>query len=178
MKNNELHNKKITEGFSTPKDYFESFEERFFGTFEAESMFPKEEGFKTPDAYFDGLENTLADKLFAVEQKETKVISMPNRKHYLKYISYAAAACIVVLITINFFKPTDTVNGSIFDNVANSEINTFIENDLIALNNYELMTAFEEENIDVSSIFEVELNETETIDYLENNADPYDLLVE
>lgn len=173
MKKNELHNKKITEGFSTPKGYFESFEDRLFEKLETETVIPKEEGFKVPDAYFDGLEDRLADTLFTVEQEETKVIPISNRRKYLKYISYAAAACTLLFIVSNFIvTPIDPVE------VTNNDINTFIENDLIAMNNYELMDAFEEENIDVSSIFEVELNETETIDYLENTTDPYDLLVE
>ncbi|WP_430409041.1 hypothetical protein [Kordia sp.] len=177
MKKNELHSKKLTEGFSTPKDYFESFEARLFEKIQAEAVIPKENGFKVPDTYFDSLEDSLTAKLFSTEQEEIKVIPLSNRKRYLKYISYATAACIVLLGAINFFQ-SDVKQGSIFDDVANSEINTFIENDLIALNNYDVIMAFEEENIDVSTIFEVELNETETIDYLGNTADPYDLLIE
>lgn len=178
MKKNELHNKKITEGFSTPKDYFNTFEDRLFGKLEAEAAIPKKEGFKVPDAYFDGLEDRLADKLFAPSMEETKVIPLSNRKTYLKYISYAAAACILffgIITTINFGGEgiTDTEVT-----IVDGDINTFIENDLIAMNNYDLVDAFEEENIDISTIFEVTLDETETIDYLENTADPYDLLIE
>lgn len=178
MKKNELHNKKITEGFSTPKDYFNTFEDRLFGKLEAEAAIPKEEGFKVPDAYFDGLEDRLADKLFAPSTEETKVIPLSNRKIYLKYISYAAAACIIFFgIATNIdFGGESITNPQV--TIVDGDINTFIENDLIAMNNYDLVDVFEEENIDISTIFEVDLDEIETIDYLENTADPYDLLIE
>ena len=63
--------------------------------------------------------------------------------------------------------------------VTENDINSFIEEDLIAMNNYDLADAYEEENIDISSIIEVNLDETDTIDYLDNTTDdPYDLFVE
>ncbi|EDP94904.1 hypothetical protein U8527_15220 [Kordia algicida OT-1] len=176
MKKNELHNDKSA-GFTTPKDYFNTFEDRLFDTLHSESMLPEKEGFKVPDAYFDGLEDSLSTKLFAKEET-TKVIPLQRKKNYFTYIGYAAAACILFLGVITFIGNSDSSELSNIDNVVNTEINSFIENDLIALNNYELMNVYEEENIDVSTIFEVDLNETETIDYLENSADPYDLLIE
>jgi hypothetical protein len=176
VKNKKLHTNNLPSGFTTPKDYFDTFEDRLFDKFQAETVIPKETGFTIPDNYFDGLEDSLANELFPSEEKEKKVIPIHTKRNYLKYIGYAAAACVLFLGVINFFQ-SPTTEFSI-DDVVNSEINTFIENDLIAMNNYELMTAFEEENIDVSSLFEVTLNETETIDYLDNIADPYDLLIE
>lgn len=175
MKKNELHNKKITEGFATPKDYFNTFEDRLFGKMEAEAVIPKEEGFKVPDAYFDGLEDRLTDTLFASEEEETKVIPLSNRKRYLKYLSYVAAACIVLTGILNI--PIIDIPSEI--TVTENDINSFIEEDLIAMNNYDLADAYEEENIDISSIIEVNLDETDTIDYLDNTTDdPYDLFVE
>lgn len=176
MKNNELHNQKITEGFTTPKDYFDTFEERLFEKIETEATIPKEEGFKIPDAYFDSLEDRLAGTLFATEKEEVKVISLSNRKQYLKYISYVSAACIIIagIIMFSFGKTNLNTNLTVTEN----EINTFIDNDLIAMNNYDLFAVYEEENIDISSIIEVNLDEEETIYYLENSVDPYDLLVE
>ena len=173
MKNNELHNKET--GFNTPKDYFNTFEERLFDRMKTETVIPKETGFKTPDSYFDSLEDSLSKELFHTE-KTTKIIPLQRKRNYLKYISYAAAACIVFFVAINFI---DTNSDQLtIEEVVDSEINSFIENDLIALNNYELIDVYEEENIDISTIFEVDLDETETINYLENTTDPYDLLDE
>ncbi|PTX62855.1 hypothetical protein C8N46_102255 [Kordia periserrulae] len=172
MKNKELHSKKT--GFSTPKDYFNSFEDRLFERMKTESVIPTETGFQTPDAYFDSLEDQLSEKLFTTN-KTTKVIPLQRKRRYIHYLSYVAAACVVLLIAFHFFSGKDDLT---IDNIANSEINSFIENDLIALNNYDVLTVYEEENVDVTSIFEVKLNETETIDYLENRADPYELLLE
>ncbi|MEM6717849.1 MAG: hypothetical protein AAF611_00905 [Bacteroidota bacterium] len=173
MKNNELHNKET--GFNTPKDYFNSFEDRLFDRMETEAIIPKETGFKAPDAYFDSLEATISEQLFQTE-KETKVIPLQRKRTYIRYISYAAAACVLFFIAINFSNtPEDTLT---IKDMASTEINEFIENDLIALNNYDLITVYEEENVDVNILFEVNLNETETIDYLENTADPYDLLLD
>ncbi len=175
MKNKKLHTNNISDGFTTPKDYFDTFEARLFDKLHTESVIPKAEGFLVPDSYFDSLEDTLTQQLFT-ESEETKVIPFNTKKNYLKYIGYAAAACVLLVGAINFFGTTTT--GISIDNVVNSEINTFIENDLIAMNNYELMNVYDEENIDVAALFEVKLNETETIDYLENNVDPYDLIIE
>jgi hypothetical protein len=176
VKNKKLHTNNAPSGFTTPKDYFDTFEDRLFEKLQTETIIPKTAGFKTPDRYFDGLEDTLANQLFSTEEKEVKVIPLSNRKTYLKYFGYVAAACLLLFGISNFINFESDPNT--IPTVADSEINTFIELDLIAMNNYELMTAFEEENIDVSSIFEVTLNETETIDYLENTTDPYDLLIE
>ena len=49
---------------------------------------------------------------------------------------------------------------------------------MIALNNYDLVDVYEEENVDITTTFEVDLDETDTIDYIENTIDPYDLLTE
>lgn len=171
MKNNELHNKKT--GFEAPKDYFNTFEDRLFDRMKTEAVIPKDSGFTAPDAYFDSLEDKLSKELFGQEEAP-KVIPLQRKRNYIRYVSYAAAACVVLLIAINFINtPPETQLE-----LADTEINTFIENDLIALNNYELMTVYEEENIDINSIFEVDLNETDTIEYLENEADPYELLIE
>jgi len=175
VKDKKLHINKNS-GFTTPQDYFDTFEDRLFEKLQAETVIPKETGFTIPDSYFDGLEDSLANELFPSEENETKVVPLYAKKKYLKYIGYAAAACVLFLGAITFFSDSTTIIS--MDDVVNSEINTFIDDDLIAMNNYELMTAFEEENIDISSIFEVNLNETETIDYLENSTDPYDLLIE
>ena len=173
MKNKELHTKKT--GFTTPKEYFNSFEDRLFERMNTESVIPTKTGFQTPDAYFDSLEDKLSDTLFATEET-TKVIPLQRKRSYIHYLSYAVAACIVLFIAFTFFNSeTDSLT---IDDVASSEINSFIENDLIALNNYDVLSVYEEENIDITSIFEVELDETETIDYLENRTDPYELLLE
>lgn len=171
MKNKELHNKKT--GFTAPKDYFNTFEDRLFDRMKTESVIPKDTGFTKPDAYFDSLEDKLSKELFGQEEAP-KVIPLQRKRNYIRYMSYAAAACVLLFIAINFINVTPPTMVEIAD----TEINTFIENDLIALNNYELMTVYEEENIDISTIFEVDLNETETIEYLQNEADPYELLIE
>ncbi|AXG71829.1 hypothetical protein KORDIASMS9_04087 [Kordia sp. SMS9] len=173
MKNNELHNKKT--GFQTPKAYFDTFEDRLFDRIKTEAVIPKETGFTTPDAYFDSLEDKLSSELFTANQ-ETKVIPLQRKRNYIQYISYAAAACIVFFIALNFINTPE--HPLTITDVASSDINTFIENDLIALNDFELINVYEEENIDLNTIFDVNLSDTETIDYLENSGDPYELLIE
>ena len=172
MKKNNLHIKKT--GFTTPNNYFENFEDRLFEKL-AEENIPKTTGFQVPETYFDGLEDSLSATLFD-RTEDVKVISIQRKKNFTKYIRYAAAACVAIfagiLLYMNFSTPVT------MDNIVNSEINTFIENDLIALNNYEIVDVYEEENIDISTIFEVELDESETIDYLEKTTDPYEYLIE
>ena len=49
-----MKNKKNNDGFNTPKNYFEDFEDRLFSKIGEESL-PKESGFAIPDGYFDQL---------------------------------------------------------------------------------------------------------------------------
>ncbi|WP_046744805.1 hypothetical protein [Kordia zhangzhouensis] len=173
MKKNELHTNQT--GFKTPKEYFENFEDRFFERLTTESTIPETSGFKAPEMYFNRLEDTLSEKLFSNES-ETKVISLQFKKNYQKYIRYAVAACLVLVSSVAIYQNTKEIIS--IETVENSEINTFIENDLIALNNYELVNVYEEENVDITAVFEVELDESETLDYLEKTTDPYELLIE
>lgn len=172
MKENELHKRNIESGFTTPEGYFDAFENRLFAQMKQNATIPKEEGFKVPDGYFDDFENSLFDRL-QEEKEDVKVIPL-TRKPYLRYIAYAAAACVLFFGVINFF---DANSGKETYEVTDADINQFIDNDLIAMNNYDIMEAFEEENIDVSTIFEVSLNETETIDYLENTIESTEDLI-
>jgi len=177
VKNNELHNNNT--GFNTPKEYFNSFEDRLFERMNTKSVIPKETGFQTPDAYFDSLEDSLSKELFGTEET-SKVIPLQRKRDYLKYISFSAAACILLFVAINLINIGPDINpdGLAFEKIEDSEINEFIENDLIALNNYDLVDVYEEENVDITTTFEVDLDETDTIDYIENTIDPYDLLTE
>lgn len=123
IKNSEDYLKSVLKkstGFSAPKNYFSEVEEKL-SYFIFEEKLPKESGFKTPDTYFDTLENSILDKV--TQKKEVKVISLKDR--LLKFIPIAAAASVVLFISINLFNnnTTETVN---FDNLAQIDIENWI----------------------------------------------------
>ena len=73
-----MKNKKNYNGFNTPKDYFEDFEERLYSKISEENL-PKESGFKVPEGYFEQLDSEI---LKHVEPfiKETKVIPLFSKR--------------------------------------------------------------------------------------------------
>ena len=158
---------KHTHGFTTPKEYFESFDERLFDTLELENL-PKESGFATPDGYFDTVEDKILEQL--AEEKPAKVISLFKRKTFI----YAAsiAACIA-LVTIFSGQDPDTI-----ENLEFADIETYFDEEGIGFNSYELAQYLPEEELeelDLSSdLFSAENLES----YLLETIDDTTLLIE
>ena len=64
----------------------------------------KNEPFKAPEGYFDSLADRIMDR---IEEEEA-----PVKKHFTlsPWVKYAAAACVVLLVTVGIFttqNPTD-----------------------------------------------------------------------
>ncbi|MBP9794076.1 MAG: hypothetical protein KBC56_08765 [Flavobacterium sp.] len=107
MKNFDLHNdNKITTGFKTPENYFDSLEDRVMQriSFEENKM---ETGFAVPDHYFDSLEEKVMQKL-ATEAHQIKVISLWQRQSV--WISGVAAVVLISLGTLFYFNQQNTEN--------------------------------------------------------------------
>lgn len=106
-------------GFSTPKNYFSSVEDKF-STFLIEDKLPKENGFTTPTNYFNNLEDVILKN--TSPKKEVKVISLKSR--ILKYIPIAAAASVALFLSINYSSIFNTEVS--FDNLAESDIESWV----------------------------------------------------
>ena len=91
-------------GFSVPKDYFDTAEDRF-SSFLIEKELPEETGFFVPENYFQTVEKSILKKTGF--KKEVKVISLKSK--FLKYIPVAAVASVALLLSINYFTSLNTL---------------------------------------------------------------------
>lgn len=168
MKNKNLNNIKST-GFTTPNDYFESFDEVLLNKLKGEDALNtiKTTGFKTKDNYFDDLENRIINKL--PERNETKVISLVSKKTIIYVSSIAAAILLLFNLSIFDSKPT-------FDNLETEIVENYIIDENIS--SYEIASLLTEEQIEESIIVDYNFDEANIEDYLLNNADIEALMIE
>jgi len=166
-----VKNKKNIPGFKTPKDYFETFDERLFNKMNEEE-FPLEQGFIVPDGYFKELEGSILQKV-SVSESQTKVIPLFKRQTLL--IVASVAACVAILfsvVKINIDVPFD------FEAIELSNIDGYIDDGNLELNSYELMAMLEDDevtNISTENDFILEENLEE---YLLDNINDNTLLIE
>jgi len=177
--------KKIGNGFKTPKGYFKDVEDSVLVKISL-GEFPKKEGFDIPAGYFDNVENnifdritvdtnskkqslnvptgyfdTLEDRVFEKIQKETiqkpKVINLKSRLiKVLAPVSIAASLLLVFVLNYNNETPFS------FENVAASDIEQWIEDDLISLDSYQIAEVYN----DVALEDEFSDDDLEVLDYI------------
>lgn len=162
------------EGFSTPDSYFDSVEDNVLEKIKKgkslQSTFPanKQTGFSIPENYLNTVEDTITTKLHD-DTKQVKVIDF--RTVLLKRIvPFAAAAAVLLLVYINY--NTKTIS---FDSVAFTDIEQWIENDLITFDTYEIAEIYSDTELENSIFFEED--ENELIEYLDG-TDIESLLLE
>ncbi len=160
--------------FKTPDGYFESFTERLLtkitnsGSAEREPNIPKEEGFIVPEAYFDDLHKNIKRKL---NKKEAKVVQFrPLRKYYL--VAASVAAIVLVLFGINW----NTAQKVSFEDLANTDIETYFENNGLGLTTYEIAEVIPIDDLEIDDFIENRMDEENLIEYLNNNIDDFEQL--
>ncbi len=156
--------------FKTPPTYFEEFSDILSTRLREESLkLPKENGFALPDGYFDGLNDSIKEKL---EQRETKVIPLkPNRKYYL--VAASIAAIILVFIGLNW---DTTKENTSWDDIANTDIENYFENNDIGLSSYEIAEVLPVDGLEITDFLNSELSEEHILDYLNERVDDYEEL--
>ncbi len=153
------------DGFITPKGYFDSFEDNLFNKLGKE--FIKTESFDIPKDYFDTLEDRVFDRINKERHKEPKVISLNNRLKKV-VLPLAIAASLVFIFVINYNRTTS------LDVVAETEIEEWIEDDLISLDSYEIAEVFNDVDLTENDTFD---EDTELLDYL-NGTDVESMILE
>ncbi|TBN04784.1 hypothetical protein EYD45_05860 [Hyunsoonleella flava] len=167
MKRNKLDNINAS-GFKVPKDYFENFEYTLMDNIKVEEVIgTPETGFDVPKHYFETLEDRIVANV--AEKKDTKVISLLNRKTIV-YISGIAAA-ILLLFNLSIFN--DRV--SIEDLEAATVENYILDEDI---SSYEIASLFTEELPSEDGLVEYNLDAENLEEYLLNNADIESYMVE
>ncbi|RNC86965.1 MAG: hypothetical protein ED556_05955 [Winogradskyella sp.] len=155
MKKDKLHT--ITSsGFKTPKDYFESFNEKLFDRLEEDKLIEGIDapGFSIPDNYFDNIEDTIISKLDT--DGETPVISLFSKTR-LYYITGIAASLLLLFAIF-----TNTTNS---DELSVEMVETYLESR--DLDSYELAELLAD-----ADMLEEEFTITET-EYSEENLEEY-----
>lgn len=157
-------------GFTIPKNYFENVEDIFFTKLQ-EDRLPKQTGFKVSTNYFNNLEESILAK--TISKKEVKIISLTDKVR--KLIPIAAAASVVLFISINFFfKNSNTIT---LDDISTTEIASWYENGYGNITNSDLVVNFEEEDFNDNEFLTSSINEVDIENYLEN-VDPSTIINE
>ena len=156
------------EGFTTPEGYFDSLEDSVLIKLGKET--PQVTTSDLPEGYFE----TFEDRVFARLEKEDKpvepkVISLNERfKKVLVPLAVAASLVVVVLIGYNNGGQTPVTD------VANAEVDKWIEDDLINLDSYEIAEVFSDVDL---AINETSSEDDALLDYL-NGTDVESMLLE
>jgi hypothetical protein len=101
----DLENNKITNGFTTPSDYFDTFSDKLFEKLNGEittSLLPEAPGFIVPENYFEKNEIKLLSKL---NYSKTKVIKL---KASLRKISGIAAVLLLTIVSPMIYNSVET----------------------------------------------------------------------
>ena len=171
-------------GFKTPEAYFDTLEDEVMLKLAAEK-FPKKEGFTVPTNYLENVEesvfnklnefkaseelkgdipkgyfNSIEDRVFEKlkEEKISQPKVIPLRSRFVKIlVPIAVAASLLLVFIINYNNDKITI-----ENVASSEIDTWIEDDLITLDANQIAEVFS----DVELNIELNNDDQELLEYL------------
>jgi len=165
--------KRKNSGFKAPEGYFEGLTDDLMDKLSKEtSNLPDKGGFKVPENYFENLPKEIAEK---VAKKETGVIRL---KPYRKYF-YAAASVAAILLLVISLEWKNTVDFT-FDDLAETDIEYYLEDNQFGLSSYELAEVILEEDLEINNFLDTEMNDNlddeNIMDYLEDNIEDIDEL--
>ena len=156
--------------FKTPEGYFDSFHDRLMDkikqeeTAAGESIIPKTDGFTVPQEYFSNLTQDVLSK--TVNSGKGKVVQL---KPYRKFF-YGAAAAAAVLFLI--FIPNWTTEPQIgFEDLAHTEIDDYFNTAQLDMSTYEIAEVVSLEDIELSDVMDVDLEEDNILNYLDENVE-------
>jgi len=156
-------------GFKIPEGYFEGLKDKLLDKLsEADSLLPNEDGFVAPDGYFDTLKEKISEK---INTEEVKVIQLnPYRKYYFAAAAVAAVALIIFGLNRN------TSETLTFESLAESDIESYFENNEYDLSAYEIADVIPLDELEINDILTDRFEEENVVDYLDDNIDDFDKL--
>jgi len=161
-------NKKKNIPFKTPKGYFDSFEERLMDKLsQPESTFPTESAFKVSDNYFETFNDRLQNKL----ETETKVIPLFP---YKKIFAIAASIAAIAIIALGY--NWDSSQELSFNDLANTDIEAYFENNDFELSPYEIAEVLPVTDTEFSDFLSSPIESDNLLDYLNENVSDFDEL--
>ena len=134
-----MKDKKHSNGFNTPKNYFEDFEDRLYSKL-SEGNLPKETGYTIPKGYFDQLDSVIL-KNAETSVNQSKVIPLFSRRT----IAYAItiAACAMLVFSLVNTNPTLVT----IETLDISSIESYIEEGYLNIDSYEIAYLLQEEDL-------------------------------
>lgn len=168
-------------GFNLPEGYFDSLEDKIIeGMITAEGskktgqppLFQKDthkagglikigkkSGFKVPQGYFD------QDEAYLIRSTEKRIFSLPINKN-TRTIWYSVAASFMLFFALKYV----TVEPYNFDlsEINPSDIDTWIDNDLVSFNSYDVAEVFEDVEFDDYDFTDEEVETYITNEDIEN----------
>lgn len=149
-------------GFTTPKNYFDGFADKIMGKIGQEnSVIPKNDGFKLPEGYLENLNATVMHKVTADAPKVLKI--NPFKKYYY------AAASIAAVVLLYFTIPFGSDNKLSFEDLANTDIENYLNETEISLSYYDLAEFLPIDEIEISDVVQNTISNDIVSDYLDNN---------
>lgn len=158
------------QGFKTPDNYFENFEERLFYKMTQEN-FPISSGFIVPDNYFGELENRFSGGV-ASSRKKGKILPLFQTRHFAAVAAVAAS----LIIGISIFKNQDQNNS--LDSLQLATIDNYIDAGNLNLDFYELTSYITDEDISNIDVNRQQLEDAEIEAYLFENRNEETILTE
>ena len=161
-------NKNNKNPFKIPEGYFDSFEDKLMDKLsKTESAIPKDNAFKVPDNYFESFNDALKVK----QNTEAKVIPLFSNK---KIFAVAASIAAIAIIALNYnWKNTEEIS---FNDLANTDIETYFENNDFDLSSYEIAEVLPVTNTEFSDFLSSPIESDNLLDYLNENVSDFDEL--
>jgi hypothetical protein len=156
-----------TSGFKVPKDYFSQVEEQILSEVHLKNKV-EVSGFDIPDSYFETLENNIVQKLN--DAQDVKVISLISWK---KVIYPTAIAASLLLMFNVFYNTSETIT---FDSLETASIENYLEQE--DYTSYELSSLLTEEELNTNNFIDTEISEASLEDYLLDQSDIEDLILQ
>jgi len=161
-------NKKNKNPFKTPRGYFDSFEDDLMEKLSKnESVIPEKRGFKVPDDYFESFNDSLKSKL----KTDSKVVPLYPIK---KIIAVAASiAAIAIIVLGNNWNTEENIS---FNDLANSDIDAYFENNEFNLTPYEIAEVLPVTDFEFSDFSSSTIENDNILDYLDENVSDFEEL--
>jgi hypothetical protein len=155
--------------FKVPEGYFDSFTDKMKQKLSEEDMhLPAKDNFKVPENYFENLNEKIVQK---IDGKGTKVIKLrPYRKFY--YVAASVAAILLVVFGLQLSQEDEFT----FGDLANSDLETYLENNDLGLSSYEIAEVIPVEELEINDILENQINDENIMEYLDDTVDDVDEL--
>ncbi len=155
--------------FKAPEGYFDSFTDKMKQKLSEEEMhLPANDNFKVPKDYFENLNKKIAQK---IDGKETKVMKL---RPYMKF--YYAAASVAAILVLVFGLRLNQDDEFTFGDLANSDLENYLENNDIGLSSYEIAEVISVEELEINDILENQINDENIMEYLDDTVDDMDEL--